>query len=106
MRIFYESLSKQIPSSEMAEFWFVLFVLPSCVGSLLSLTKAAFLNLLFLVNSQILFHLVILLVLLKSRIGFWFTFLVLFVDIMFLVVCNKMETVDLLFSHYDVATSL
>ena len=25
LRIFYESLSKQIPSSEMAEFWYVLF---------------------------------------------------------------------------------
>jgi hypothetical protein len=28
LRIFYESLSKQIPSSEMAEFWFVHAFLP------------------------------------------------------------------------------
>jgi hypothetical protein len=28
LRIFYESLSKQIPSSEMAEFWYVLSSFP------------------------------------------------------------------------------
>lgn len=32
LRIFYESLSKQIPSSEMAEFWYALCFLPSPDG--------------------------------------------------------------------------